>query len=176
MSKERIEKLKKLIRDNKAFNKEYKKEIKQLESETLLEVGRWYKYGNFLLHIKSISNDIIGRYGFNMLGDWHECVDELAISNELTLATDKEIEEALIKEAKKRGFKEGVTFKSLIYACTWTIEGSNFETNLANDLMINLNYIFRKGKWAEIIKTTHVPEGDYTTAQLKDLVILSENK
>ena len=28
----------------------------------------------------------------------------------------------------------------------------------------------------EIIKTTHVPEGDYTTAQLKDLVIISENK
>jgi len=35
MSKERIEKLKKLIRDNKAFNKEYKKEIKELEAEII---------------------------------------------------------------------------------------------------------------------------------------------
>lgn len=167
MSKERIEKLKKLIRDNKAFNREYKEEIKQLESETVLEVGRWYKYGNFLLHIKSISNDIIGRYGFDMIGGWHECVDELAISNELTLATDKEVEEALIEEAKNRGFE----FDYYNYASAGTYK-SNF---YGYDVNVMPYDIFVDGKWLEPKpKTIKVLEGDYTVKELQ--IIIDELK
>ena len=62
----RINKLKQSIKDCKKAIKEYKETIKQLESDTVLEVGRWYKSEmDGLWLIESISNDTQVSYGLN---------------------------------------------------------------------------------------------------------------
>ena len=178
MSKERIEHLKKLIRDNKAFNKEYKKEIKELESKT---VAGWYKDNSkYLSHITKVDKHNYERYGFDMSGVWHEFRGSLAL-DVLTPATYKEVETALITEAKRRGFKEGARYLTRLNG-SFIGEGEIVLDMLGKEFRLKFigggltGLIFSKGKWAEIIKTTHVPEGNYTTAQLKEFVLKSENK
>lgn len=74
-------------------------------------------------------------------------------------ATNKEVEEALIKEAKKRGFKEGVEYKNYLHS-TGKINGSCWEfrngilCQVANYNLHNIHYIMKDGKWAEIIEET----------------------
>ena len=188
----RIEQLKQSIKDCKKAIKEYKEKIKQLESKTVLEVGRWYWSSKgcsnealvFVESIdRSIDRSIFRGYGIN-IGGWDYC-SNWSVQCFDTLATDKEVETALISEAKKR-YKKGDSLNSFIghsgIEVINDVCGVKFYPT-ENKLMLigagedgyGLN-VFHKGKWAEIIKTTHVPEGDYTTAQLKDLVIISENK
>lgn len=80
------------------------------------EVGKWYKIQKETYHkmdafqcFQGIGNQ---SYGFNHSGLFTNkyCIGVWVDDDEvITPATDKEVEEALIKEAKKIGFKEGVT-------------------------------------------------------------------
>tara|TARA_R110002167_G_scaffold174781_1_gene373720 strand:+ start:1453 stop:1968 length:516 start_codon:yes stop_codon:yes gene_type:complete len=118
------------------------------------EVGKWYKsvYGTIRYFIDK--NTV---YGFSSRGIW---TNEIHIDSglddstpEWTLATDKEVEEALIKEAKKRGFKEGVKSTSVKYGCTGKLSRC-CSTKLCSDgsFMFQGQYIFENGKWATIIE------------------------
>ena len=179
MSKESIEKLKKLIRDNKAFNKEYKKEIKELESKTVLEVGKWYKTkgSKHLMFLSElIGNEGIG-YGFDTIGAWFGITRDISMDS-VKPATDKEVETALIAEAKKRGFKEGVTVKCIHDNTIESIKGTFFNNKESFNLYAHIErcdyigqYVFKDGKWAEIINTVHIKDGDYTEAQIKDVLL-----
>lgn len=71
----------------------------------------------------------------------------------LRLATTDEIQAFLIEEAKKRGFKKGIYFRSAysnrIAKCL-----DNFEYNKIQDSLSSNDYnIYYKGKWAEIISS-----------------------
>ena len=76
--------------------------------ESELEVGKWYKHNKFLLYIV----DKTHWYGFDGCGNWNDYVkyEYLMTDKDLKPATDKEVETALIAEAKRRGFKEGVRY------------------------------------------------------------------
>ena len=127
------------------------KEKGLIESE--LEIGEWYHYGADLL----VWNGGLSTYGFSLgvdyLNNAYFSVDE-AIP-----ATDKEVEEALIKEAKKRGFKEGVKIKGFVCSdeeVSTITEGfvySNGElrVNCSGDYY-TMRLIFEDGKWADIIE------------------------
>ena len=127
------------------------KEKGLIESE--LEIGKWYHYGTDLL----VWNGGRSTYGFSQgvdyLNNAYFTVDE-AIP-----ATDKEVEEALIKEAKKRGFNEGVKIKGFVCSdeeVSTITEGfvySNGElrVNCSGDYY-TMRHIFEDGKWAEIIE------------------------
>lgn len=128
--------------------------IKGLIKEEL-EVGKWYKYSDsegFLFCITNVQNDGVEVYGFNSWGNW---IDEGSYYSEYLIpATDKEVKDALIKEAKKRGFKEGVKFKSIVSGNIRKFTGFYFGSDedecwLSND---TVGCIFKKGKWAEIIE------------------------
>ncbi len=109
----------------------------------------------------------------------------------LRKATPQEIETALIKEAKKRGFKEGVRIQSLkfesnkpkLMSCN-----SRFEEQF--ELFMGGSCLFSKGKWATIIENSfeiagHKVEIDgddikigcqtFNKSDLKALVTSSEN-
>jgi len=120
------------------------------------EVGKWYKYPSSKTLKCYKGNDKY--YGFIFNGEWDdEWLSEMNF-NEFIKATDKEVEEALIKEAKRRGFKEG--FK---YNCN-NVHGRNdevecgvlkcdiFESNKYGLFCTNNGWIFFEGKWAEIIE------------------------
>ena len=131
------------------------------------EVGKWYKAINSqaLCFIVSFPNrgikDECEVYGFDISGDWiggENCYG--SITNEFRKATDKEVEDALIKEAKKREFKEGVKYISLTTGDNVLInfkEHDDFAKDFYGSIYNNQlcachGTIFMGGKWAEIIE------------------------
>ena len=140
--------------------------------ETKLEVGRWYKKiwkdgdidlflideinGYYIIFNKTYfrNNENI-TCGYNRYSIYEILNDKRL---KLVLATEEEVSEALINEAKKRGYKEGVRCQFGLIKEIRTIETNDFEFKLEyNTLGIkrkngNADVIFRSGKWAEIIE------------------------
>ena len=131
--------------------------------ETKLEVGRWYKQKDepkILALYDCFKNHRPYAYLFNAKGDYEYKVEWslIELPTYWELATEEEVREALINEAKKRWYKEGVKCKFGIIEEIRTIETNDFVFKLEyNTLGIklkngNADVIFRSGKWAEIIE------------------------
>jgi hypothetical protein len=126
-----------------------------------LEIGKWYK-NNDINYEKSIAcvveldkenkREFMG-YGFDCDGDFRPLADDCVWgSNSWTLATKEEVETALIAEAKRRGFEDGVIYLSPKLKIKRTFSGEfNYysDNNSLSDK--NSGMIFNKGVWAEII-------------------------
>ena len=127
-----------------------------------LKVGAWYRltedYGSTLragmvfqfIDYQSKDNK---RWG---------CVDHYAFgigernylapaTSSLVPATNDEVEDALIKEAKRRGYKRGVTFKSAFSGNIRTADDSSLYFYDDGDLHLDGNAVLCEGKWAEIV-------------------------
>ena len=153
---------------NQLAEKKHAKELLQKfipeAFKTKLEVGRWYKSKNkskktlFFTNKEKCDYDV--GYGFDFIGKYYGADFNLEGSDaeDFELATEEEVREALINEAKKRGYKEGVKCKFGIIEEIRTIETNYFVFKLEyNTLGIklkngNADVIFRSGKWAEIIE------------------------
>jgi hypothetical protein len=182
-----------IIKDYKQTKKHLKQLKQQLKDLPSLEVGKWYVSGsvpNWQMFVESVDcgGDVIYGYGIDYLGRWFSSVEGASNSANIETAerpaTDKEVEEALIKEAKKRGFKEGVEYSSLYGSSDiGKVNNSGFIYKPSiNCLCIKsgeqVDAIFRKGKWATIIeepKTVNL-NGEYTEVQLKDVLNSQFNK
>ena len=108
-------------------------------------------------------------YGIDIEGKWFNTGQ--TPWNDKRPAPDKEVEEALIKEAKKRGFKEnfGVQFIGVQFNCKDYL-GSEYiitENGLlkfypeSNELALGHGVIMRNGQWAEIISEPKIMIGGY---------------
>jgi len=126
--------------------------------ETKLEVGKWYRYKGFKDFLTFVKEDN-SRFGFDILGKWFDYGEKVHNTFGYILATEEEVKEALIKEAKKRGFKKGVIIDKLLGDNVGSLnienekqlETNNFTINPALQfLYCNNLVIFRKGKWAII--------------------------
>ena len=124
------------------------------------EIDKWYRRGDdFIYYTCEFMN-----YGI-IDGQWRNDLYFSTAQEQLYIpATDKEVEEALIKEAKKRGFKEGVKFNGVdrvgingVFKGSDCVTGSYFRHNTypkENVLLTNGIAIFSNGKWAEIVEQT----------------------
>ena len=142
------------------------KEFPELFKEDALVVGKWYKRKKdlnlwFLTHI---NNGCSFGYGFDYSGYWADELTGFNYSLELNRATDKEVEQALIKEAKTRGFKKNVVIITSKTGVKRTLNSNNFEM-IGNNLVCLsskgsyiYSSVFTNGKWAEIIKETITKE------------------
>jgi len=139
---------------------EFLKEKGLIKEEFEFEVGKWYSDGDWLLCITEIKNGRVYFYGFKLdfLHDW---ADEGWFKNAMKPATDKEVETALIKEAKKRGFKEGAKIDDALGDNENIVEGFGMYYE-SGSLWATDNYrvyiLFKKGKWATIIEEPKVKE------------------
>jgi hypothetical protein len=131
----------------------------------MFEVGKWYKTTidktttiiNYQFTDKE--DGAFRGYGLGYANLW---ADNVRISEDAILATPKEVEAALTKEAVKRGFLKTKKVKN-----NFTIE-EGFIYDITNDKFyfdITLNrlslagiYIFQNGSWAEIIKEKTLDE------------------
>ncbi len=151
-----------------------------------LEVGKWYKlsdaeiandygYKGVLFCFKGYGsvNYGFGRANNNYLNNY--CAHEY---RDYVPATDKEVEQALIKEAKRRGFKEGVSIKYL--SGTTNTSGRFNRLRLHRGALIDNQsaIIFERGFWAEIEDKTPVingykmeVDGDYVKFGCKEFKI-----
>lgn len=134
--------------------------------KTELEVGKWYKriHNQALFCVVGNPNkEPFEVYGFDNGGSWMTSRDSSVpiqtFKDSEVLASNEEVEAALIAEAKKRGFKEGANFKQM--ATNKSVEinkGFNFrhydgiETLcVVYDTENGGDNIFYNGRWAEII-------------------------
>jgi len=136
--------------------KDIQKELESLKSLAVdkpkFEVGKWYKSSNGLSCFKG------GEFGYGFIdGKWFDNITMLIFSN-WTLATESEVSEHLIEEAKRRGFKDKLELKVDFSPYI----GDQFKDYMkCGDFQYLQEYdtlscggriIFKKGKWAEIVK------------------------
>jgi hypothetical protein len=141
------------------WKKNIEKEFPKLFKEDALVVGKWYKIQcskNALVFIQGYKKT----YGFDYAGLWTNMWNENISRTTYIPATDKEVEEALIKEAKKRGFKEGVRVDKLLYTNIGSLNGDSktcenkeFKLSFGHLFIGNLLIFHNTGKWATIVET-----------------------
>ena len=135
------------------IEKEFPKLFKEDE-----KLNGWYKDKEQKKWCVFLEDGII-IYGFDSSGDWFEDHNyTYELQEDDYKATDKEVDQAIIKEAKKKGFKEGVYFKSKWISDTAML----FDGEFCFDKRLELCYkndggvlytLFENGVWAEIIET-----------------------
>lgn len=140
---------------------EFKKQIEKPE----FEVGKWYKSEenkkchSTLFYCTRINEDRMYGYGF-VNSEW-ENDSSIWIAdkeNNCIEATPTEVQEALEKEAVKRGFKEGEKVTAILgkgkIKTTWILGKLTYRKCLSEWIFGDGNYcIFNYGVWAEIQKT-----------------------
>jgi len=139
------------------------------KEETELQSGKWYKTNEdkTLWFINSIDDEGNGSgYGF-LFGQW----DIITLNYkkfDFKEASKEYVESMLIKEAKKRGLKEGVIANSMDGKGTFRIKGKLFFNVPRNTLYCRLSDryapIFENGIWIELKK-----ESNYKTELNKAL-------
>jgi hypothetical protein len=127
------------------------KEFPKLFKEDALVVGKWYKSSDCLFNYQ----EDLSVYGFFTNEGWTSGGWRWSDTS-VRLATDKEVEEALIKEAKKRGYKHGCVVSNNKYGhCS--INKNGFYT-FDGELWLGDCSLTNNGVWAEIIKETITKE------------------
>jgi hypothetical protein len=148
----------------KLWKERIEKEVPELFEKPELKVGEWYSYKSQKC-VKFLFNHQkkYGSYGFsdnewNGVKMWNTNLNTWPFPNNVRKATNQEVEAALIKEAKKRGYMEAFSIKDLSYGGSGIIEvgcEKTFKPYPSNDLWLNNANenvcIFRDGKWASII-------------------------
>jgi hypothetical protein len=162
------------------------REIEELKNKPKFEVGKWYKltrdYGILkkdmvFMYVRRQDDD--NKYPFVIVN--HQMFSEVSDGgknylapnkDQLIEATNEEVQTALIKEAKKRGFKEGVRFELIkgrigVINDTRIIDYEFRYIHQENELVIQMlgaSYtIFKNGKWATIIDTPLTINGKTVT-------------
>ncbi len=158
--------------------KQEKKQLKkQLAELPKLEVGKWItdKSNNWdsMLFITGLQGECFTAYGLDCKGNWTNNTGSSLCS--YRPATDKEVETALIKEAKKRGFKEGVKYKNNGGTIN-KLKSNNFIYEYVSGVGMTIGtediWFYSNGKWAEIIEEpkTVTLNGEYNRTQLTDIL------
>lgn len=155
------EQIKELAKGNKKVKKMFPDVF-----ETKLEIGKWYRYNGWLICFTGIKNDtykveLLQGYGFDKEMRFRESGNFGSSPEYWVLATKKEVESAIKKEAERRGFKNGVRVDAKNIGNGYyrnSLMNSNcfnFDESL-NQLCLGNYSIFKDGKWAEVIKTKYL--------------------
>lgn len=152
-----LEKENKLLREQLRLKEKLETPL-PFHIEPKLEVGKWYRNSNLKTLICYTGNE--EGYGFTASETWYKnqkwCSFEKWRITNTTPATDKEVEEALISEAKKRfgnaPIKDGTEFKDR--GNISNINARGWETCKWDGVVLHYaRYtLFKDGKWAEIIE------------------------
>jgi hypothetical protein len=171
---------------NKVYDSYFKpstKEAYEAQFKIKPEVGKWYKLPH---HPKSIfycnsvnkKGNVYG-FGFDIDGNWRESLIDDGIScmcndsafSYAVLATEEEVEEALINEAKKRyslpcsiKYLDSGNGKLLGYSLNYRI---NIDTLYASE---NVDIVYQAGKWAEILPS-EVKVNGYVVVKINDSTV-----
>lgn len=173
--KAEIERLEKLFKNDlskeqkKVILKDFCYRIEEIIEQPELKVGQWFKgTGKSLVFLIDIdikdrpNGKYITYYGLDYNGIWFneetEFIRDCSI-NKTTPATDKEVEEALTREAKKRGLKINVATTSLISTdlnsdkiTGYTYIGSGMNSLFGASDGCGGACLFKDGQWAEAIE------------------------
>jgi len=138
----------------------------QKVEEVKYEVGKWYRNSVGLFHVTKVKNDTVFAYGF-CRERWaeNESFPIKKYQEDDVLACEEEIANALIFEAKKRGYVKGVNVGTQKINCDKYRYYSDSTLYIHDTEGVGI-CIFNKGKWAEIIEYKNPL---FTTADGKDI-------
>ena len=129
------------------------KEFPKLFKDDDLVVGQWYKS----IPTRSLMVFNNGKEAYGFFNEKYGTNWAFGIGSFKPLATDKEVEQALVKEAKKRGFKDGVNYKTASKMVVKKLVFNKLQFNQdSNGGFLTDGFggsIFEYGKWATIIET-----------------------
>lgn len=124
--------------------------------------GKWYT-NDLNTSLVNYQGNNLG-YGFHMkmwASDWS--ISDIKLWR---LASESEVKSALISEGKKKGLTPGTKFNSAYKDCpskgVIVKHESLWEYRLNSDTLSDGNYLYSKGKWAEVVSS--IPDykvGDY---------------
>jgi len=132
-----------------------------------LEIGRWYRH-TYKGRCGPIINYQGGKSGYGFDGNlnwrylsdgWNFC----SYPEYWSLATEQEVKDALIKEAERRGYKEGVEIKHPLYRTVGFLDNdiTGFKNNCFTEFWYKGSIVMKDGKWATIIKDDVISIGGY---------------
>jgi len=129
------------------------------------EVGRWYKWkgpGEAMFNYEGI-NEFGMALGYGISECTWSQTPWVSDFNNWYPATEQEVKDALIKEAERRGYKEGVVIKSFI--CGYSGFKDNGLIESSNGRLTEFYYkgslVMKDGQWATIIKDDVISIGGY---------------
>jgi hypothetical protein len=153
------------------WKEKIEKEFPELFKEDALVVGKWYKTNfydcNHLINITELTfNDLFKgsisqkHYGFDDgVFKSQDMWNNTEMTKSLIPATDREVKKALIKEAKKIGFKEGACFIPTNGIKVVQMASEDRWSLTSEGKLLFCNYsVFENGVWAIIIKQTITKE------------------
>jgi hypothetical protein len=142
------------------WKKNIEDEFPKLFKQDALVAGKYYKLlhrdGSFI--VSNFNGDLnANQYGFTSTGEWSNHLGTAwfnSKSGTTNLMTEKEVGDALIKEAKKIGFKKGVKFIDVVDGELEVVDGNVYEYYPNMDILtLNCDRIYKNGKWAKILET-----------------------
>jgi len=126
------------------------------DNVTPVKIGKWYYFDRAILYAQKVLDGDIYGYGVLVTGEWCDYFF-LDKDNDIRLATDDEVKQMLIKEAKKRGFNRDNlkwTHKNRDMANT-PFQCTNFTDlrykSTGNALTLLAGLVFEGGVWADIV-------------------------
>lgn len=139
--------------------------------EVKLEVGKIYSYNDCVLCFQGKKNGLLTAYGFRKDKYWMDLCTFGNSPEKWNEYNPRVFETALINEAKKRGFKEGVYFDNSTLKDNDFGKGNQIKGNVwfsksdGGTIWCDSNegynrQLFRKGIWAEIIQTITKEEAE----------------
>lgn len=148
----------------------------------LAKVGDWVKKGLSLWFIEEVREvgttkiNNVKSYGFDKKGEWTDSMWRSGVLLKREKATLKEVEEALMAEFKKRGYKEGSKLGYIKGNSSERTIGSLSQGFIYNDKTDQLLIIsggenggglviYRDGQWADIIEE---PKTELTQDNLEE--------
>lgn len=148
----------------KLSSPEVRQELEQEFSSLILELkeGQWYNYDGNLLCYKGEDKS----YGFwdGVWGeDWY--IENTNKLERLKKATEEEVRDALIEEAKKRGYKAGnfICLRSGALSTPQSVDDYDKWTLMVDKLYtkglgLGGDAVYMDGKWAEVLSATFTLE------------------
>jgi len=158
MDKKKVLELAEKAYNSKEVCQEWKDEILKVfpELKKGFEANKWYKDNECPSRIFYVNENRKIEYGFTSYKRWSNMISYDFDCERDVEATKEEVEEALIREAKKRGFKEGVKvvkpiFGTAVLGCgVWRYTEDFGQKDCM--LLLGGSAVFYMGKWAEIVE------------------------
>lgn len=153
--------------NNEQIKKQAEEKIKELQliidklNKPKFKAKMWYK-SQTCNEIAFAESEYLG-YGFEHNGTWRNSGTLFGFKNQgFVLASNREVEEALIKEAKKRGYNNKTIITSFFGDGGRSQASSDSYTSYTgNEFFYYGICIMRLGEWAEIISEPKIMIGGY---------------
>lgn len=156
-----MKELEQLEKEHQELGKKIQELKDSLNKPKGFEVDRWYK--STTGSVACFKGFPFKGYGLGAGIVWRDNDWDWSDLSEWKPANEQEVKDALIKEAERIGYKEGVEIKHLLYERVGFLDYgfTGFRNNCFTEFWYKGLIVMKDGKWATIIKDETIKIGGY---------------